>query len=92
MKLSVLAALALVIGLGNAAHAGCVAIGCAADEQPTAAPQTTEATLGLRIENALKDLEIANARAFKADQVRANALCAAANCAKPEPTKSPSGR
>jgi hypothetical protein len=35
MKLSVLAALALVIGLGNAAHAGCVAIGCAADEQPT---------------------------------------------------------
>jgi len=55
MKLSVLAALALVAGLGNAAHASCVAIGCAANEQPTTAPKTAKATLGSRIENALKD-------------------------------------
>ena len=88
MKLSVLAALALVAGLGNAAHASCVVIGCAANEQPTTAPQTAKATLGSRIENALKDLEIANARAFKADQVRANALCSSLNCARPEPTES----
>jgi len=91
MKLALLAALALVIGFGNTAHAGCVGASCTAGEQPTTTPQATYA-LAARIENALKDLEVANARAFKADQERIDALCAAANCAKPEPTKSPSGR
>jgi hypothetical protein len=86
MKLSVLAALALVIGLGNATHAGCVDAPCIPDERPTSAPQATDATLALRIENALKDLEIANARAFKADKERMNAICAMTNCATPEST------
>jgi hypothetical protein len=92
MKLAVLAALVLVIGLGNATHAGCVDTPCTSDERTTTAPQAIDATLASRIDNALKDLEIANARALKADQERMNALCAAANCARPEPTKNPSGR
>ena len=86
MKLAVLA-LALVIGLGNAAHAGCVDTPCTPDERTTTAQQAVDATLASRIENALKDLEIANARALKADHERMNALCAAVNCARPEPTK-----
>jgi hypothetical protein len=92
MKLAVLAALALVIDLGNAAHAGCVDIPCTTDERTTTAPQAIDATLGSRIDDALKDLEIATARALKADQERMNALCAAVNCARPEPTKNPSAR
>ena len=91
MKLAVLAALALVIGLGNAAHAGCVDTPCT-DERKTTGPQPVDATLASRIENALKDLEIANARALKADQERMNAFCAVVNCARPEPTKNPSDR
>jgi hypothetical protein len=43
-------------------------------------------SLGSRIENELKDLKIAKARAFKADQERINAICATMNCEKPEPT------
>jgi hypothetical protein len=86
-----LAALALVIGFGDAAHASCVDTPCTTDERTTA-PQPIDATLASRIENALKDLEIANARALKADHERMNALCAAVNCARPEPTKNPSGR
>jgi hypothetical protein len=41
-------------------------------------------TLGSRIENELKDLGIAKARAFEADQERINAICATLNCEKPE--------
>ena len=92
MKLAVLAALALVIGLGNAAHAGCMDTPCTTDERTTTGPRAIDATLASRIDNALKDLEVANARALKADQERMNALCAAVNCARPEPTKNPSGR
>jgi len=92
MKLAVLAAPALVIGLVNAAHAGCVDPPCTTDERTTTDPQAAEATLASRIENALKDLEIATARALKADHERMNALCAAVNCARPEPMKDPSGR
>jgi len=93
MKLAVLAALALVIGLGNATHAGCVDAPCSTDERRTTAPQAIDATLASRIENALKDLEIANARALKADQERMNAICTITNCATPEPTtKRPSDR
>jgi hypothetical protein len=65
MKLSILAALAIVIGVGTAAHAGCAISTCPADEQPTTTQQATEVALERRIENALKDLEIFNARAFK---------------------------
>jgi hypothetical protein len=86
MKPTILAAFALAIGVGSVAHAGCGAPVCATDERQTTAPQATEATLERRIENALKDLEIINARAFKADQVRINAFCRSANCARPEPT------
>ena len=73
MKLAVLASLALVIDLGNAAHAGCVDTPCTTDERTTTAPQAIDATLGSRIDDALKDLEIATARALKADQERMNA-------------------
>ena len=100
MKLAVFVALALVIGLGNAANADCTGIGCATHEpMATNPPQPTFpcngsscATLGSRIDNALKDLELAKTRAFKADQERLNALCATVNCTNPEPTKSRSGR
>jgi hypothetical protein len=61
MKLSILAVLAIVIGVGTAAHAGCATSTCLADEQPTSA----QGALERRIENALKDLEIFNARALK---------------------------
>ena len=100
MKFVLLASLAMVIGVVNATHADCTGIGCATHE-PTATkpPQANYpcngsscATLRSRIDNALKDLEIANAHALKADQERTNALCAAANCANFEPTKSPSVR
>jgi hypothetical protein len=48
-------------------------------------------SLGSRIENELKDLGIAKARAFKADQERTNAICTTMNCEKPEPrTTTPS--
>jgi len=100
MKFVLLASLAMVIGVANATHADCTGIGCATHE-PTATkpPQANYpcngsscATLRSRIDNALKDLEIANAHALKADQGRINALCAAANCANFEPTKNPSVR
>jgi hypothetical protein len=65
MKFSILAALAIVIGFGAAAHSGCATSGCPTDEQPTTTQQATEVTLERRIGDALKDLEIFNARAFK---------------------------
>ena len=92
MNVVALATLALVSGLGNAAHGDCMGARCTTEERPMVAPQAIDATLGSRIDKALKDLEIANARALKADQERMNALCAAVNCARPEPTKNPSGR
>ena len=63
--LSVLAPLALVSGVATAAYAGCAVPTCATDKQPMTAPQATEVSLERRIENALKDLEIFNARALK---------------------------
>jgi hypothetical protein len=69
MGLSILAALAIFVGTGIAAHAGCAASTCPAGEQPT--QQATEATLERRIENALKDLEIFNARAYKPGNLQA---------------------
>ena len=99
MKFAILAGLAMVIGVVNAAHADCTGIGCATHEPTTKPPQakypcngSSCATLRSRIDNALKDLEIANAHALKADQERLNALCATVNCTNPEPTKSRSGR
>jgi hypothetical protein len=68
MKLSTLAALATVTSVGTAAHAGCATSTCRTDEQPTPTQQATEITLQRRIENALKDLEIFNAHAFKMDE------------------------
>jgi polyhydroxyalkanoate synthesis regulator phasin len=55
MKLSFLATLAIVTGTGIATHA---------DERPTTTQQTTDTSLERRIENALRDLEIFNARAL----------------------------
>ena len=66
MGLSILAALAIYVGTGIAAHAGCATSTCPAGEQ-----QATEITLERRIENALKDLEIFNARAYKPDNLQA---------------------
>ena len=100
MRCAILAALAGIIGVVNATHADCTGIGCATPEpMATNPPQpnfpcngSSCATLRSRIENALKDLEIVHARAFKADQERINAFCASANCANPEPTNNPFGR
>jgi hypothetical protein len=63
MQASILVALAIVIGVDTAAHAGCTTSTCPADEQPMSTEPSTEVTLERRIENALKDLEIYNARA-----------------------------
>ena len=70
MGFSILAALAIVIGIGTATHAGCAPSMCPLDEQATTAQQATEVTLERRIENALKDLEIFNARAFQPDNLQ----------------------
>ena len=67
MKFSTLAALVTVTTVGTAAHAGCNTSTCPTDEQPTLAHHPTEVTVQRRIENALKDLEIFNARAFAVD-------------------------
>ena len=64
MKRAILAALAIVIGLGTAAHAGCATSTCRTDEKPATTQQAVDATLERRIENALRDLEISNARAL----------------------------
>ena len=63
MKFSTLAALVAVTTVGTAAHAGCATSTCLTDGQQHA----TEVTVHRRIENALKDLEIFNARAFASD-------------------------
>jgi hypothetical protein len=65
--LSTLAALATVTTVGTTAHAGCATSTCPTEEQPTATQRATEVTVQRRIENALKDLEIFNARAFATD-------------------------
>ena len=70
MGLSILAALAIFVGTGIAAHAGCATSTCPAGGQPTTAQQATEVTLERRIENALRDLEIFNARAYKPDNLQ----------------------
>ena len=54
-------------------QAGCATSTCPTDEQPTTTQQATEVTLERRIENALKDLEIFNARAFIVGQQATNA-------------------
>ena len=74
MGLSILAALAIFVGTGTAAHAGCATSTCPAGEQPTTTQQATEVTLERRIENALKDLEIFNARAYKPDNLQATGV------------------
>jgi hypothetical protein len=67
MKLSTLAALATVSIVGTTAHTGCATLTCSTEEQPTPTRQVTEITVQRRIENALKDLEIYNARALAMD-------------------------
>ena len=69
MGLSILAALTIFVG--TAAHAGCATSTCPSGEQTTTTQRATEATLERRIENALKDLEIFNARAYKPDNLQA---------------------
>jgi polyhydroxyalkanoate synthesis regulator phasin len=65
MKLSILAALAIVTGIGTL-HS---------DERPPTTQQAIDASLERRIENALMDLEIVNARALKVGpQVRDGTL------------------
>jgi hypothetical protein len=63
MQASILAGLAILIGAGTAARADCVGSICLPDEQLTNTQPSTVPTLERRIENALKDLEIFNARA-----------------------------
>ena len=58
MKLPFLAALTIVTGAGIAVHA---------DEWPTPPQQAIDTSLESRIENALMDLEVFNARALKVD-------------------------
>jgi hypothetical protein len=61
MKLSILAALAIIIGMSTTALGGCPTSTCPTDDTQQAAG----VSLARRIESAFKDLEIFNARAFK---------------------------
>ncbi len=72
MKLSILAALAIVISVGTATHTGCATSTCPTVEHPMPTQQATEVNLQRRIENALKDVEIFNARAFKVSEQAAD--------------------
>ena len=74
MGLSILAALAIFVGTGTAAHAGCATSTCPAGAPPTTTQQATEVTLERMIENAIKDLDSATARTLNADQERLNEL------------------
>ena len=74
MKLSTLVALATVTTVGTTAHTGCATLTCPNEEQPTPTRQVTEVTVQRRIENALKDLEIFNARAFATDAMLAGRI------------------
>lgn len=65
--LSTLAALVTATTVGAIAHAGCATSTCPPEEQPAPAQRATEVTVQRRIENALKDVEIFNARAFATD-------------------------
>jgi hypothetical protein len=67
MKLATWAALATATTVGTAAYAGCPTSTCPSDEQRIPAQQATGLTLQRRIETALKDLEIFNARALQAE-------------------------
>jgi hypothetical protein len=67
MQLSIWAALVIMTTFGTAADAGCATSTCPTDEQLTPAQRATEVTVQRRIDNALKDLEILNARAFATD-------------------------
>jgi polyhydroxyalkanoate synthesis regulator phasin len=66
MQLATSAGLAIVLAFSSAAHAGCAAPACPADQQPTTDQRAAVVTLERRIENALKDLEIVTARASTA--------------------------
>jgi hypothetical protein len=87
-RTAMLTTFSLVVGVGSQVHASSASSACTADEQPTAPSQVAE-SLGSRIESGLKDLEIAKARAFKADEERIKAICATMNCAMPELTTTP---
>jgi hypothetical protein len=63
MKFSTLAAVVTVTTVGT----GCATSTCPTDDQPTPGQHAIEVTVQRRIENALKDLEIFNARAFATD-------------------------
>lgn len=65
--LSIFAALATVTTVGTIAHAGCDTSTCPTEKEPGSAQGATELTVHRRIENALTDLEIFNARALVAD-------------------------
>ena len=67
MKLPFLTALAMVSGAGIAVHA---------DEWPTTRQQAIDTSLERRIENALMDLEVFNARALKVDAQAKNLIIA----------------
>ena len=54
MGLSTLAALAIFVGTGTAAHAGCSTSTCPTGEQTTTTQQDTEVTLKGRIEKCSK--------------------------------------
>jgi hypothetical protein len=71
MALSILAALTIFVGTGTDAHAGCTTSTCPTGEQATTTQQAAEITLERRLENALKDLEVFNARAYKPDNFQA---------------------
>jgi hypothetical protein len=57
MKSSMLAALAMIIGVDTAAHADCVGSICLPHEQAASTQPSTEFPFERRTENALKDLQ-----------------------------------
>ena len=71
-RIAILAALALVIGIGGAAQAACIATNCAIDEQLATPPAQsgstgTDGTMTPQLEKDLKELSNANVHALEAD-------------------------
>ena len=89
-RIAILAALALVIGIGGAAQAACIATNCAIDEQlatpPTQGGSTgTHGAMTPQLEKDLKELSNANVHALEADHAAEPKVNAPPAEAKREP-------
>jgi len=89
-RIAILAALALVIGIGGAAQAACLATNCAIDEQLATPPAQggstgTDRAMTPQLEKDLKELSNATVHAVEADHAAEPKVSAPPAEAKREP-------